>query len=236
MHVNNNFKWQIAEDYEEVSRLAASYICASILSKSNFLLCTASGNTPRKAYDLVAEQMAGKSFRLLALDEWAGLSPDNPYSSAFQLNRQLVEPLDLRDHFLFNGKNENPQNEIDKVQQYLSENGPIDLCVLGIGTNGHLGFNEPRAFLEPVAHLSKLSDTSRSHSMIAAADYIPEHGLTLGIGDILRSKKILLVANGSHKRDVLSQLLSRHITPQLPASFLWLHHDVTCICDKAALP
>lgn len=236
MFLDTNFKWQIAEDYEEVSRLAASLICDCIGAKPNMLLCTASGNSPRKAYDYVAAQMSGKPFKLMSLDEWAGLGSDNPHSSAYQLTSQLVQPLGLRDYFLFDGNNGDVPEEIEKAGYYLAKNGPIDLCVLGIGTNGHLGFNEPHHFLQPTIHLSTLSETSRSHGMLAGADFQPEHGLTLGMADILRAKKILLVANGSHKRDIMSQLLTRHITPQLPASFLWLHPDVTCICDKAALP
>uniref|UniRef100_UPI0035937362 6-phosphogluconolactonase n=1 Tax=Pricia sp. TaxID=2268138 RepID=UPI0035937362 len=114
-------------------------------------------------------------------------------------------------------------------------NGPIDICILGLGKNGHIGFNEPAKTLTPFCHVAKLSEKSLQHSMANTMKPKPAYGLTLGMADILRSKKIILLLTGSDKQDIIFKLLSKEITTQLPASFLWLHHDVSCFIDSNAL-
>ena len=109
------------------------------------------------------------------------------------------------------------------------------MCVLGLGSNGHLGFNEPADALHPHAHVAQLSPESLAHPMVRGTSTPLTYGLTLGMADILHSKQVLLLVSGRHKRDVLRRLLDdRTVSTRFPASFLWLHQDVTCFCDADA--
>jgi len=129
-----------------------------------------------------------------------------------------------------------PERECERMQRWLTANGPIDLCLLGLGLNGHIALNEPAAGLQPGVHVVKLTASSLRSDMLRKANRKPRYGLTLGIGDILRSRKILMLVSGEAKRAVLKRLLEPMVSSNLPASFLWLHPAVTIICDQAALP
>lgn len=120
------------------------------------------------------------------------------------------------------------------MSAWLAENGPIDLCVLGLGLNGHLGFNEPAKTLQPFAHVAELSATSLSHGMLADGGTRPTYGMTFGIAEILASRSILLIVQGASKREPLRRLLQPGLDPEFPGTFLWLHPRVTLICDEAA--
>jgi galactosamine-6-phosphate isomerase len=121
------------------------------------------------------------------------------------------------------------------VAKWLDENGPIDLCVLGLGVNGHIGFNEPAAFLQAHAHVAQLADASLAHSMVKRCNTRPQYGLTLGMVDLLRSRHILILATGASKRRPLELLISGRITTEFPASLLQLHSNVQLICNAAAM-
>ena len=116
----------------------------------------------------------------------------------------------------------------------LEAAGPIDLCILGLGLNGHLALNEPAESFDPFCHVATLAEQSRSHPMIAESAAPVRQGLTLGLGDILRARRILLMVSGAAKRTPLARLAAPRITPTLPASFLWLHGDAVCLCDRDA--
>ena len=223
-----------------MNRAAASFIYRCVKDNPGILICPASGSSPRMAYDELAarirETRLEHSMRMIALDEWVGLSQDDQHSGGYQLKSQLFGPLSIENPFLFNGNYTNEEAEIRRANDFLHQNGPIDLCILGIGTNGHLGLNEPADFLIPEIHRARLAESTRGHLMVAGSVFKPEYGITLGMKDILSSKKILLLVNGEHKRAVMADFFSRKITTQLPASFLWLHPDVTCFCDREAVP
>ena len=116
----------------------------------------------------------------------------------------------------------------------LDKEGPIDICVLGLGANGHLALNEPAEQLQPFVHVARLTAESCQHPMLAESAARPSYGLTIGMADILQSRKVLLLVSGVHKREQFQRLLSRQVSTQFPASFLWLHPDVTCLCDRDA--
>ena len=125
---------------------------------------------------------------------------------------------------------------IARVATWLAKNGPIDFGVVGLGLNGHLGFNEPAEFLEPHAHVAKLSEASLSHAMIGQCGIRPTGGSTLGVDDLMQSRQILLLVTGSTKRDILRQILSGRITTAVPASLLHLHPNAQLLVDTAAYP
>lgn len=239
--MSSGFRLVIADDHEAMSRRAVAEMSSALRAKADLLLCVASGATPARAYDLFAEEgradlAACARLRVLRLDEWGGLGPDDPGSSEAQIRRQLVEPLGLGAdrYFAFRGDTPSPADECGRIRRLLDEQGPIDMSVLGLGLNGHLGFNEPAAELAPHAHVAELSPTSREHSMLAAARAAPTHGLTLGMADLMRSRRVLLVVSGTHKRDVLRRVVTGGITTSLPASFLRMHEDTLCLCDRDA--
>jgi galactosamine-6-phosphate isomerase len=237
----NGFRVVVDDDHEAMSRRAAAEMARALGETPDLLLCVASGATPTRAYDLfAAERRANpesvRRLRVLRLDEWGGLAPDDPGSSEAQIHRQLARPLSLppERYFAFRGDAPDPEAECARIRRVMDEQGPIGLSVLGLGLNGHLGFNEPADALTPHAHVAELSRTSREHSMLADARAVPGYGLTLGMADLMRSRRVLLVVSGAHKREVLGRLLGGGLTTALPASFLRMHPDTLCLCDREA--
>jgi len=226
-------------DYESLSRAAAERVAAQLRAKPRLLLCAASGSTPHRTYELLAEQRRGEPalfehMRLIKLDEWGGLPRNDPATCESHLQSTLVEPLGLQNRYTSFDSAAPPQPECERIAAWLRAHGPIDLCILGLGLNGHLGFNEPAEFLQPHAHVAKLSQSSLTHAMLSQSNSRPTHGLTLGMADLLQASEVLLLVAGSAKRAALSQLMRAEITPQFPASFLWLHPQATVLCDAAA--
>lgn len=221
------------DDYEDMSQAAAALLARYINQLDHPLICAATGHSTQRAYELLPKRLTAQP-KLIGLDEWTGLAMHHPASAAHQLRRQLVDPLDLTDYFLFDGT-QPAQQEAGRAETYLRSHGPIDISILGIGINGHLGFNEPADFLQAPVHEATLSAASREHAMIRDVEVRPNTGITLGMRAILQSRKIVLLVSGPSKRNIMRRLLNRQITTKLPASFLWLHPDVTCIGDHAAL-
>ena len=241
-HFGRSFQLVVHTDYEELSHRAARVVMHRALDKPDLLLCCATGSSPTRTYQLVSSAWHGRDdlsgrMRVVKLDEWGGLPPDDPATCETYLRQHLLEPLGISpERYLgFRGDAPDPPAECRDIAERLAAWGKIDLCVLGLGLNGHLGFNEPAEALEPHAHVATLSPESLAHPMVAQAKTPVRHGLTLGIADLLQSKQVLLLVNGWHKRDALRRLLGdRTVTPRFPASFLWLHPDVRCLCDAAA--
>lgn len=231
----------VQSDYDEMSLRAAKYVVGRVREKPDALLCAATGSTPTRAYDLAVEEWRARPsqaarLRVLKLDEWGGLPADDPGSCEHYLRRHLLDPLKVPpDRYEGFGNNpSDPQAECERVASWLDGQGPIDLCVLGLGVNGHLGFNEPADVLRPHAHVASLSAASLEHPMVRDNPGVVKYGMTLGMGDILCSRVILLMVSGPHKREPLRRLLSGEVSTQFPASMLWLHPSVTCICDADA--
>jgi putative deaminase/isomerase len=237
----NGFRLVVEDDHEAMSRRAAAELSEALRAKPDLLLCVASGATPARAYDLFAAEGQARPegfrrLRIVRLDEWGGLAADDPGSSEAQIHRQLAAPLGVTAgrYFAFRGDAPDPEAECARIRGVLAEQGPIDVSVLGLGLNGHLGFNEPAAELQPHAHVAALSQTSREHSMLQDARAVPQYGLTLGMADLMCSRRVLLVVSGAHKSEVLARLVNGGLTPALPGSLLRMHPDCLCLCDLAA--
>jgi galactosamine-6-phosphate isomerase len=231
---------RMVSDHEELSRFAVDWIAGSIATKPKSLLCLATGSTPTRTYELLAKQYAPNprslaQARVIKLDEWGGLAMDDPGSCEAYLRRHLIDPLGLHDGYIaFQSQPADPSAECHGIASWLRENGPIDLCVLGLGLNGHLGFNEPGPFLQPHAHVAVLSQASLGHAMLDRACGRPTYGLTLGMADLLQARSVLLLVSGTTKRAALSRLLSASISTEFPASFLHLHGNALVLFDSAA--
>ena len=230
-------RFTVLPDREALDREAAELIWAAAESKPDILICLASGDTPTGTHALLAgspERL--ESARFIQLDEWAGVGPDDPASCANYLERTVRGPLAVSPErwIGFCGDTPDAAAECRRVAGALEAAGPIDLCILGLGLNGHLALNEPAESFDPFCHVATLTEQSRSHPMLAETAAPVRRGLTLGLGDILRARRILLMVSGAAKRTPLARLARRRITPALPASFLWLHGDAVCLCDKDA--
>ena len=214
---------------------AVSIVMGDIRHNPQLLLCTATGNSPLVLYRNLGEEAKKrpemfKQLRILPLDEWVGLESFEGSCNTF-LEKHLLTPLKVAQgrYVSFNPAAENLEEECLRIQAVVKEQGPIDLCILGLGKNGHLGFNEPSDELQPHCHIANLVVQSQKHSMILDASKKPTQGITLGIQDILSSKRILLIVSGSGKEEAKKQLLSGEIRPQHPASLLWKHDNVDCL-------
>ena len=231
----------IEDDHEAMSRRSADVMADVIRDRRQLLLCPAAGGTPTRAYQLLAEKKHLEpdlfdTLRVIKLDEWGGLAMDDPATCEVYLDRSLRRPLGVSDerYVGFRSDPDDPRAECERIQARLERVGPIDLCVLGLGANGHLGFNEPAETLPAFAHVSSLAPTSLEHPMLASARSRVRYGLTLGLADVLGAGKVLLLVSGQAKSGQVRKLFSRRISTRFPASLLWLHHDVTCLCDRQA--
>jgi galactosamine-6-phosphate isomerase len=231
---------QVFPDYEALSQHAAGVLIERLRAKPDALFCLAAGATPTRTYALLAEhyQVEPELFgrmRVLKLDEWSGLAMNDSASCERFLRDTLVEPLRLSDRYIgFESQPVNPHADCARIAGWLNGHGPIDLCVLGLGVNGHLGFNEPGPHLSPHAYVAQLSTASLRHAMLDQARTGPTYGLTLGMADLLQARQILLLVSGAAKSGPLRTLLQSEITTEFPASFLWLHGNVTLLCDAQA--
>ncbi len=226
-------------DYLAMSERACDLILHQIEENPQTLLCPATGNTPLKTYQLLAQKLLEKptELRLLMLDEWYGLYKTQEGSCYAFLQKYLVEPLQIpiERFFIYDSQTSSPEEACLRMQVCLKQEGPIDLMILGIGLNGHLGFNEPNDFLSPACHVAELEEQTKQHTMIGELSIKPTKGLTLGMGEILQAKKIILLINGVHKKEITKAFLKGEISTHLPASFLWLHPNVTCLIEANAL-
>lgn len=229
-------------DYDEMSDLCSDSIVSSLKENPGSLLCAATGNSPLGVYEKLAnaylkEPGTFKNLNIIKLDEWGGISFEDPNSCETFIQQNILGPLHIsrKRYISFGSDLDSPEQECDRVQQEIQKKGPIDICILGLGKNGHIGFNEPAVVLIPNCHIAMLSEESLQHQMTNGMKNKPTYGLTLGMADILQSKKIMLLLTGTNKKRTISQLLSKQITTKLPASFLWLHHNVECYVDSNAL-
>ena len=231
----------VVKDYEAMSRKGADIISALLTLKSDAVLGLATGSTPVGMYkELSRRNKAGeisfKDVTTVNLDEYYPLSPENNQSYRYFMNQNLFNDIDIdkdRTHVL-NGLASDAERECDDYEMLIDSLGGIDLQVLGIGRNGHIGFNEPEDFLYPRTHKTSLTDSTieANSRFFDSKDDVPRFSLTMGIGTILKAKRIIVLASGKDKKDAVQKMLSNTIDTQCPASLLSLHCDVTVIVTE----
>jgi len=233
----------VLADYNALGRRAADIVCAALQRKPDLLFCASAGSTPTGLYEELATRYSRRpklfsKMRVLQVDEWFGLPRSNPASCEIDLLSKLVVPLRIATNRFIGFRTDAPDPERDcaRIAAWLDQNAPIDICILGLGLNGHVAMNEPGPKLYPHAHVARLTRSSLQHTMLSELPGKPTRGLTLGLADILASRAVLLLVNGRHKRAALERTLSCEISTQFPASFLWLHPNTTVLCDRAAWP
>ena len=239
--LGSGFELLVAENYEAMSGLAADEIAEELQAKPDLLLCAATGSTPTRVYQLLIAKAKGapalfESLRIVKLDEWGAMPPTDHGSCEFYLQKHLILPLNIPpERYLSFAGQDDPQTECERITTELEKTGPVDLAILGLGVNGHLGFNEPADALCPMPHRAELAPSSLKHPMIRESKVSLNYGLTLGLAHLLQARTIILLVNGAHKAPAMKQLLSGQVSTHFPASFLWLHPRVFCFCDRAAI-
>ncbi len=232
----------ITENYEEMSKKAAEIIIDIVKNNPNAVLGLATGSSPIGTYQNLAKDHRenGTSYQgvtTVNLDEYVGLTADHDQSYAYFMRHNLFDHIDvdLKNTNLPCGSAKDLKKECDRYNALL-EKYQQDVQVLGLGSNGHIAFNEPGTPFDSVTHLVGLTEnTIKDNSrLFASIDEVPRQALSMGIKNIMNAKSIIVVANGKNKAAAVKGMVKGEITPALPASVLQLHPFVTLICDKEA--
>ena len=233
-----NMKWIEANSYEEMSQISAQIFVEQLQNKPNSVLGFATGGTPKGFYkELVSKFEAGEvSFdqaKGFNLDEYIDLAPEHQKSFHFYMDQNLYQYINMPLSSI-NLPKANAANLTQVAEQYdlsIEQAGGIDIQLLGIGVNGHIGFNEPGTSFDVGTSIVKLTDSTLEANKIyfESIEEMPKEAMTMGIASILKAKKIVLLISGASKQDAYDRLRSGEITKDLPASALHKHHDVTVI-------
>lgn len=222
------------KNYEEMSEASAKLMADTLQSKANANICFASGGSPELTYELFVKKVKSidhSKMTMTKLDEWCNVASTSPLSCERYLYERIINPLQLtnRQCISFQSDAQDFTKECERIHNALEEK-PIDLCILGLGRNGHLGLNEPDTYLQPYAHVATLSQLTKGHAMIQGSTLT--HGITIGMKEIMSSKHIMLQVSGNEKEEIFKNFLSGKIDPLLPASFLWMHPNVDVyVCE-----
>lgn len=233
-----------AKNYQDLSRKAANIISAQIIMKPDCVLGLATGSSPIGTYKQLIEwynkgDLDFAKVTTINLDEYKGLDPDNDQSYRYFMNHNLFDHvnIDKARTFVPDGLEEDSEKACAQYNEVIHEIGGVDMQLLGIGGNGHIGFNEPVSAFEKETHCVDLTEsTIRANArFFDSMDEVPKQAYTMGIKNIMAAKKILLIATGAGKAEALYNSLYGPITPNVPASILQLHPDLTVVADEEAL-
>jgi len=231
-------------DYYHMSRMAANILSAQVIIKPDCVLGLATGSTPIGTYEQLIRwyekgDLDFSQVRTINLDEYKGLSPENNQSYRYFMNEHLFRHINisLENTHVPNGLEPDPVKACNDYNRIIRENGGVDLQLLGIGLNGHIGFNEPGAAFEKETHCVDLTQSTidANSRFFESLDLVPKQAYTVGIKTIMQAKKIVVIATGESKADIIAKAFWGPITPAVPASVLQLHNDVVLVCDEAAL-
>ena len=232
------------QDYQEMSQTAAKEIISLVKKGSTCTLGLATGSTPEGVYrELVKDFKQGQTsyshVTSVNLDEYVGLPKSNPNSYHNYMQSKLFQHINLpsEQQLIPDGTVQDLKAECEAYEERILNSGGVDLQILGIGHNGHIGFNEPGTPFTSRTHVVELAEKTRKANarFFASIDQVPTKAITMGIETIMESKRILLLVSGQSKADTLARLLNGTVEESFPASILNLHADVTVIADKEAL-
>jgi glucosamine-6-phosphate deaminase len=232
------------ENYAEMSVEAGKIIVEKIRANPSLTLGLATGSSPKGVYDYLIQdyEANGTTYRQVKsvnLDEYIGLSTKDPNSYHYFMNETLFKHLNISENqtHIPNGAASDLEQECIRYEQLIKELGGIDLQILGIGQNGHIGFNEPGTPFTSRTHIVTLAQNTREANsrFFNSLEEVPTHAITMGIASILESKEILLLVSGEKKAEALYKFVNGEISEEFPASALNNHHNVTVIADRDAL-
>lgn len=233
-----------AKDYEDMSRKAANIISAEVILKPDCVLGLATGSTPIGTYkNLIQSYENGdldfSDVTSVNLDEYKGLGPDHDQSYRYFMNSNLFDHIniDKTRTFVPDGLEADSEKACSAYNDIIAGCGGIDLQLLGLGHNGHIGFNEPAGEFEKETHCVDLTESTieANKRFFASEADVPRRAYTMGIKTIMQARKVLVVVSGSDKADILAKVVNGPVTPAVPASILQMHNDVIIVADEAAL-
>lgn len=233
-----------AKDYKDMSRKAANIISAQVIMKPNCVLGLATGSTPIGTYQQLIEwykkgDLDFTDVKSANLDEYKGLPKDNDQSYYYFMYNNFFKDINIKleNTNIPNGMEPDSEKECRRYEKVITDLGGVDLQLLGLGHNGHIGFNEPDKAFDKTTHCVDLTPSTieANKRFFEKEEDVPRQAYTMGIKTIMQAKKILLIVSGADKADILYQSLYGPITPHVPASILQLHNDVTVVADEAAL-
>lgn len=233
-----------AKDYNDMSRKAANILSAQVIMKPNCVLGLATGSTPVGTYAQLVEwynkgDLDFSNVTTVNLDEYRGLDRENDQSYYYFMNRHLFGKVNVNHErtFLPDGTEKDSEKACADYNQIIEDVGGVDLQLLGLGHNGHIGFNEPGDVFKAKTHCVDLTETTikANQRFFASIDDVPRQAYTMGIQTIMQARKILVVVSGEDKAGIVKEAFFGPITPRVQASVLQLHPDVTVVADEAAL-
>ncbi|MDM8299079.1 glucosamine-6-phosphate deaminase, partial [Enterocloster aldenensis] len=233
-----------AKDYDDLSRKAANIISAQVLLKPDCVLGLATGSTPIGTYKQLIEwyekgDLDFSAAKSVNLDEYRGLTKDNDQSYYYFMYNNLFKHININmeNTNVPDGTEPDSEKECSRYENVIEAYGGVDLQLLGLGHNGHIGFNEPDKDFPRTTHCVDLTQSTieANKRFFASVDDVPKQAYTMGIGTIMKARKILLVVSGADKAQILHDVLCGPVTPEVPASILQLHSDVIVVADEAAM-
>lgn len=233
-----------AKDYKDLSRKAANIISAQVIMKPDCVLGLATGSTPIGTYQQLIEwyQMGDLDFsdvKSVNLDEYKGLSKDSDQSYYYFMYHNFFKDINIKleNTNVPNGTEADSEKECARYNHVIDSVGGIDLQLLGLGHNGHIGFNEPDTSFATLTHCVDLQESTieANKRFFANINDVPRQAYTMGITTIMQAKKVLLVVSGADKAQILHDVLCGPVTPQVPASILQMHGNIAVVADEAAL-
>jgi galactosamine-6-phosphate isomerase len=232
----------IADTYQALSSRAAEDVIQLMRSRNNPLLCAASGDTPAGLYKEIVDKVNKteldiSNWSFVGLDEWVGMNETDEGSCRFNLNEQLFDPLKITRNKIsfFDGRANDLDKESEDVESFIQKYEGIDVAILGLGMNGHIGMNEPGTSPALRSHVTALDPvTQKVGQKYFKKEQQLKEGITLGIATLLESKHIILLVSGSHKAQIVKKMLEDEITEELPGSLLRNHPSFKVYLDKNA--
>jgi galactosamine-6-phosphate isomerase len=232
----------IEKDYELMSAKAADEVMQIIETLKNPVLCTATGDSPKGLYKEMISRVQNKNidtsgWYFVGLDEWLGMNENDEGSCRYHLNNDLLKPLHASEKKVcfFDGNAKNIQNEIDKTELFIKEHSGIDIAIVGLGMNGHVGMNEPGTDSALYSHISEIDPiTQKVGQKYFKKKQNLTRGITLGIANLMETRKVILLVSGSKKAEIVQKVLEEEISELVPASFLRRHKNFSVYLDEEA--
>lgn len=233
----------IVENYEEASQEAAKIFINQVKENPQSILGLATGSTPIRMYELLREDheknhTSYKDVKSYNLDEYFGLDASHPQSYHYFMYKNLFDHININPENIHipNGMTDDVDAECERYDELIKEAGGVDIQVLGIGNNAHIGFNEPTINFEKGTHLVQLEDSTieANSRFFDNIEDVPKKAITMGVGSIFKSRKIMLIATGENKAEAIYNTVYGKVVPEVPASILQFHSDIVLILDKEA--
>lgn len=237
-----NMEVIIAGTYEALSKRAADDVIQMMRSRSHPLLCAASGDTPAGLYKEIVEKVNQHKLNIsdwsfIGLDEWVGMNEADEGSCRFNLEEQLFHPLKVAANKIsfFDGRASDLNKECEEVEAFIRQKGGMDIAILGLGMNGHIGMNEPGTSVSLRSHVTALDPvTQKIGQKYFKSEQQLNEGITLGIATLMEAQQIILLVSGAHKAEIVKQILEGDISEKLPGSLLRNHPGLKIYLDTTA--